>query len=429
MSKMILALIAAATLSTQAFAQGAPAERYIKAARFFDGKNAEQGNVVIHVRGGMIAEVGPGVVIPAGASVIELGDRTVLPGLIDAHTHIALHAGDGDAQTLRETPEYRAIYASANAARTLAAGITTIRDLGNEGSGFADVALRDAIDKGVVPGPRIVAAIRPVTATGAYGLVGYSPYLTLPPLSQAADGVPEVRKAVRTLISQGADVIKIYMESFEKRELRKDILTGAMNYSRDELAAITEEAHRAHIKVAAHTYSDEAARLAIDVGVDSIEHGLYLSEPTFQLMARRGITYVPTLLVYEQWRDNVIFAPVPAERREQLANTVREHVATFRRALKTPVRIAFGSDTFELPGTNAQELELLVKYGMTPLQALRAGTTVSADLVGLGHEIGSIEPGRTADIIAVDGDPFRDIRALRNVVFVMKDGKVVRGPQ
>jgi imidazolonepropionase-like amidohydrolase len=146
-------------------------------------------------------------------------------------------------------------------------------------------------------------------------------------------------------------------------------------------------------------------------------------------MARRGITYVPTLLVYEQWRDNVIFAPVPAERREQLANTVREHVATFRRALKTPVRIAFGSDTFELPGTNAQELELLVKYGMTPLQALRAGTTVSADLVGLGHEIGSIEPGNTADIIAVDGDPFRDIRALRNVVFVMKDGKVVRGPQ
>ena len=425
MSKVILALIAAATFSTQAFAQASP-DSYIKAARFFDGHNAEQRNVVIHVRGGVIAEVGPGVAIPGGAKVIDLGDRTVLPGLIDAHTHIALHAGDGDQQTLRETPEYRAVYATANAAKTLAGGITTIRDLGNEGSGYADVALRDAIDKGIVPGPRIVAAIRPVTATGAYGLVGYSPYLTLPPLSEAADGPVEARKAVRKLIFAGADVIKIYMESFEKRELRKDILTGAMNYSREELAAIVEEAHRAHVKVAAHTYSDEAARMAIDVGVDSIEHGLYLSQPTFELMAKRGIYYVPTLLVYELWRDNQIFAPVSAERREQLANTVREHIATYQRALKTPVKIAFGSDTFELPGTNAEELELLVKYGMTPLQALRAGTSVPAELLGLGNEVGSIAPGKAADIIAVDGDPFRDMKALRNVAFVMKGGKVFR---
>lgn len=431
MSKIVLTFIAAATLSTQALAEPAPAptDSYIKAGRFFDGKNPEQRNVIVHVRGATIAEVGPGLAIPAGAHIIDFSNETVLPGLIDAHTHIALHAGDEDQQTLRETPEYRAIYAAANAAKTLQSGVTTIRDLGNEGSGFADIALRDAIENGVVPGPRIVAAIRPITATGAYGLVGYSPYLTVPPLSQSADGPTEARKAVRTLISQGADVIKIYMESFEKRELRKDILTGAMNYSREELAAITEEAHRAHVKVAAHTYSDEAARLAIDVGVDSIEHGLYLTQPTFELMAKRGIYYVPTLLVYELWRDNRIFAPVSPERRQQLANTVREHIATFQRALKTPVKISFGSDTFELPGTNPQELELLVKYGMTPLQALRAGTSAPAELLGLQNEVGSIEPGKQADIIAVEGDPFRDMRALRSVAFVMKGGTVYRGPQ
>lgn len=427
MTRTLLAILAALALSAQA--PPPPTDSYIKAGHFFDGKHAPQSNVVIHVRGGRIAEVGAGLAIPPGAQVYDFTGKTVLPGLIDAHTHIALHAGDSDAQTLRETPEYRAVYATANAAKTLQGGITTIRDLGNEGSGFADIALRDAIEKGVVPGPRIVAAIRPVTATGAYGLVGYSPYLSLPPLSESADGPVEARKAVRKLVSAGADVIKIYMESFEKRELRKDILTGAMNYSREELAAIVEEAHRAHIKVAAHTYSDEAARLAIDVGVDSVEHGLYLSEPTFQAMAQKGIYYVPTLLVYEQWRDNVIFAPVSPERRAQLANTVNLHIATFRRALKTPVKIAFGSDTFELPGTNAEELELLVKYGMTPEQALRAGTSSAADLLGLGNEIGSIEPGKAADIIAVDGDPFRDMRALRSVAFVMKGGQVFREPR
>ncbi|HEY8591308.1 MAG TPA: amidohydrolase family protein [Sphingomicrobium sp.] len=421
MTRILFALIAAVTLMAQT---APPSDIYIKAGRLIDGRNPPRSNVVIRVRGADIAEVGSSVPIPAGATVIDLSRETVLPGLIDAHTHIALHAGDSDAQTLRETPEYRAIYASANAAKTLAGGVTTIRDLGNEGSGFADIALREAIEKGIVPGPRIVAAIRPVTATGAYGLVGYSPYVTLPPLSQSADGPTEVRKAIRTLIFQGADVIKVYMESFEKRELRKDILTGSMNYSREELAAIVEEAHRAHVKVAAHTYSDEAARLAIDVGVDSIEHGLYLTEPTFQLMAKRGIYYVPTLLVYELWRDNKIFAPVPASRREQIGNTVREHVATFRRALRTPVKIVFGSDTFELPGTNAEELELLVRYGMTPEQALRAGTTTAAELLGLEKEIGSIEPGKSADIIAVHGDPMQDIRSLRNIAFVMRAGKV-----
>jgi imidazolonepropionase-like amidohydrolase len=325
---------------------------------------------------------------------------------------------------MRETPEYRAIYATLNAKKTLESGVTTIRDLGNEGAGFADIALRDAIDKGLVPGPRIVAAIRPVTATGGYRLVGYSPYNTLPPISSAADGPAEVRKEVRRLIEYGADVIKIYMESYEKRQLRNDLLTGALNYSQEELNALTEEAHRSGTRVAAHTYSDEAARMAIIAGVDSIEHGLYLKEDTFSLMAQKGIYYVPTLLVYELWRDGKIFGGISAENKLKLTNTVREHTATFKRALSTPVRIVFGTDTFELPGTNSEEIELMVRYGMRPADALRSATVVSAMLLGLSSVAGTIEPGKSADLIAFKGNPLEDIRVVQHVSFVMKEGVV-----
>ena len=427
MRNLLLALAGLFALVSPAQAQEADqTDIYLKAGLFFDGRQEPQRDVIVHIRGKTIAEVGPRLVIPSGAHVVDLSDKTVLPGLIDAHTHIALHAGDYDGQMLRETPEFRALWASVNARKTLEGGVTTIRDLGNEGAGFADVALRDAIERGLVPGPRIVAAIRPITATGAYRLVGYSQYLETPAIASSADGVGEVRKEVRKLVAQGADVIKIYMESFEKKPMHPDILSGAMNYSREELAALVEEAHRAHVKVAAHTYSDEAARMAIEAGADSIEHGLYLSEDTFRLMAKRGIFYVPTLLVYELWRDGVVLAPVSAERRAQLDKTVREHILTFQRALKTPVRIAFGTDTFELPGRNAEELELLVKYGMPARQALLSATSVAAELLGVADVTGTIEPGKAADIIAVDGDPFADIQAMRKIGFVMKDGHIYR---
>jgi imidazolonepropionase-like amidohydrolase len=401
---------------------------YIKAAHLFDGRgDALRDRVVIVVDGGKITQVGSDVVIPANARVIDLGDRTVLPGLIDCHTHIVLHPGnDYDAQSLRETPEFRAIVATSNAKKTLEAGVTTIRDLGNESAGFADIALRDAVEKGWVPGPRVIAAIRPVTATGAYRLTGYSPYVKVPETSSAADGPAEIRKQVRQLLADGADVLKIYLETYEKRQLRPDLLTGAMNYSQEELNTLVEEAHRGAVKVAAHTYSDAAARMAIAAGVDSIEHGLYLSDETFRLMAEKGIYYVPTLLVYEQWRDNKIFSPVPAEDRAKLANTVREHNATFHRALASPVKIAFGTDTFEYPGTNPEELAVMVREGMRPAAALRAATSVAATLLDIDKITGTIEPGKAADLIAVGGDPLRDITLLQHVSFVMKGGVVYK---
>jgi imidazolonepropionase-like amidohydrolase len=379
----------------------------------------------ILIEGKTIRQVGTDKPLPHDVTLIDLSGMTVLPGLIDAHTHITLHAGNYDNQIIRETPEYRAVCATASAGSTLLAGITTIRDMGNEGSGYADIALRDAINNGTVPGPRIFASIMPVGSTGSYDLIGFSPYITLPPLSYKADGPDEMRTQVRRLIKEGADQVKVYIESFEKKQLHTDIVSGAMNFSDDELKAVVEEAHRSGLKVAAHVYSDEGARQAIDANVNSIEHGLYLTEETFRLMAKREIYYVPTLLVYEYWRDSKIFGQISPAEKIRLTNTVARHTDTFKSALKTPVKIVFGSDTFELPGTNAQELELMVKYGMSPIDALRAGTSVAAELLGIDHIAGTIETGKSADLVAVEGNPLENIENLRHIVFVMKEGKVV----
>jgi imidazolonepropionase-like amidohydrolase len=398
---------------------------YIKAGLLFNGRDETlQENVFITVDGDKIVSISKNPEIKPDAQIIDLSGYTVLPGLIDTHTHIVLHPGDYDEQILRETPEYRAIYGTVCAKATLESGVTTIRDMGNEGAGFADIALRDAINDGLVPGPRIFASIQPVTSTGSYNLTGYSPYFQTPPISYPADGPAEVRKTVRRLIKEGADVIKIYMESFEKKQLRQDLLTGAMNYSEEELQVLVQEAHMAGLKVAAHTYSDEAAQLAARVNVNSIEHGLYLSEATFREMAKKNIYYVPTLLVYEFWRDSKIFGQISLENKIKLTNTVEEHTNAFKRALKTNVKIAFGTDTFELPGTNAQELVLMVKYGMQPLAALKSATSVAADLVGISQIAGTIEKGKVADIIAVKGNPLNNVENILDVVFVMKDGTV-----
>ena len=415
----------AAILVLLFLALGASAQTtYVKSTRLFDGQSVRS-DVAVVVSGGKITGIVAATAVPRDARVIDVGTRLLMPGLIDAHTHLALHPGDYEGQIMRETPEFRAIWATVNARKTLEAGITTVRDLGNEGAGFADIALRDAIAKGLVEGPRILPAIQPVTATGAYQINGFSPYATLPAIASNADGVAEVRREVPRLVQKGADVIKMYMESYEKRQPRHDMLSGAMNYSPEEVNALVEEAHRAGVRVAAHTYSDEAARIAVDAGVNSIDHGLYLSEETFRRMAAKDIYYVPTLIVYEFWRDAKIFGPISPENKAKLTKTVEEHTAAFKRALKTPVKIAFGSDTFELPGTNAQEIVAMVRYGMKPIDALRAATSTSAALLGVSDVTGSIEVGKSADLVAFDGDPLTDISSIEKPFLVMKEGRVI----
>ncbi|HEV7427300.1 MAG TPA: amidohydrolase family protein [Thermoanaerobaculia bacterium] len=395
---------------------------YIKAARMFDGRSETiTRDAVVAVDGTKIVSLGG--TIPSGARVIDLGDVTLMPGLIDAHTHIALHPGNYNNQVLGETAEYRAILSTVNARQTLEAGITTIRDLGNEGAGFTDVALRDAIARGFVPGPRIVAAIHPLVTTGAYRVGGYAPTTNTPAISAEANGPDAMRAAVRQLINDGADVIKVYLDSGRHPQHAGG---GARpTYSQAEIDALVAEAHAAGAKVAAHCSTDAAAKMAVIAGVDSLEHGLSISEETFRAMAAKGVVYVPTLLVFEMWAaDPDLFGEGPSPSKEYLDKTVREHTASFQRALKTPVKIAFGTDTFAKTGTNAQELDSMVRAGMRPIDALRAATSVSAALLGVDDITGTIEPGKAADIIAVGGDPSRDIKTVQHPTFVMKDGKV-----
>jgi imidazolonepropionase-like amidohydrolase len=359
---------------------------------------------------------------------IDLPKETCLPGLIDTHTHILLQgditAADYDEQLLKQSPEYRTILATVNARRALEYGFTTIRDVETEGAGYADVDVKKAIENGVIPGPRMQVATRAMDVTGAYPLLGYAPNVEVPHGVQVVDGADAGRKAVREQIMYGADWIKVYSD--RSYRLRDDgVLDDIPTFTLDELRAIVDETHRQRHKIASHAMALNGVHNSVEAGVDSIEHGNYIAEEDLKTMAARGIYYVPTIFVGEYVAQGRAAAGAPV-----WVKMIAVHEDTFRRAMKAGVKIAFGTDAggFDWKVNPAKEFSSMVKFGMTPAQALRSATVTASELLGMQDRIGTIETGKLADIVAVPGDPLADVSVMEKVDFVMKGGVVYRKP-
>ena len=396
----------------------------IRAGKLIDGKSEKVvENIMIVVEGDKIASVTAGGSAPAGVEVIDLSKATVLPGFIDTHTHVLLQgditAEEYDTQLLKQSIPYRAILAARNAHIALSHGFTSIRDLETEGAMYADVDVKTAIANGEVPGPRMQVATRAMTPTGMYPLLGYSWELKVPTGVQYVDGVDGARKAVREQAMYGADWIKYYSD--RRYHFESDgVLHSMVNFTDEEAKAIVDEAHRIGKKVAAHAIGSDGIAAALRAGVDTIEHGDGLTDALMDEMARRGIYWVPRITV------DVYVAPGRSGNWPKMAEVQREN---FPKAIKKGVKIALGTDAggFDWKALNeAKEFEYYVQYGMTPLQAIRSGTSTAADLLGWGDKLGTIEAGKWADIVAVSGDPLKDIKELQNVKFVMKGGMVYK---
>jgi len=410
----------------------------LKAARMFDGKsNALIQNGVVIVQGDKIVDAGSNLQIPSGVEVIDLGEATLSPGFMDAHTHLtADFSGNYNERRLQQLDlnvSEQAIRATAFARATVEAGFTTVRDLGSRfvaSHEFVDVALRNSINKGIIVGPRMLVATKGIGATGGHFdptsgfrdfLFGREPDCT----DGIANGPDEIRKAVRFEVKNGADVIKAAV-SGGVLSLADEVDTPQLTPA--EMAALVDESHRLRKKVAVHCHGDQAAREAIEAGVDSIEHGSFMKAETVTMMKKRGTFLTPTLMASEWIMSKIDDYPQVLQLKAKAATAARSEM--FRNAVKMGVKISFGTDAAVYPhGQNAKEFKLMVDLGMTSIDALKSATANDAELLGIAQKVGTLEKGKLADVIAMPGDPTSDITASEHVSFVMKEGKIVRQGQ
>jgi imidazolonepropionase-like amidohydrolase len=413
----------------QAPAAAAPPLIVIRAGTLIDGQSDTAKKMqLIFIRGGRIEKVSEeNASLPPMATVIDLSKATVLPGLIDSHTHIFLWGerpdqGGYDANILKAGIALRAARATYAARRALEQGFTTLRDVETEGAGYGDVEIKQAIEEGTIPGPRIFGSTRGISSTGGYNLEGYAPELPMPKGVQIIDGPVEARKAAREQLDHGADWIKVYMthRSWVDKQGR---LVSQPTLTVEELKAIVDETHGWGKKVACHAYNGIGLQRALDGGCDSIEHGLEISDAQIEQMARQGTWYCPTISVYyTDWEPE----GTPAGKRDRMRALV--HETSFRKALNARLKIVYGTDMGGIPWqeSEAQEFRRMVTLGMSPLEAIQSATSRAAEMLDNKGQLGVIAPGAYADIIAVSGDPLEDVGELEKVKFVMKDGAVFK---
>src|SRR6476469_4174106 len=430
--RYLLSLIFAATLISSVFPQTTPAPSVtvIRAGVLIDGNSDQpRRDQVIVVRGHRIESVTDAAAakIPAGATIIDLSHSTVLPGLIDSHTHIFLQGEDPaqggyDANILNAGIALRAARATHACRRALEEGFTTLRDVETEGAGYGDVGIKEAVEGGYIPGPRLFVATRAISTTGGYNLEGYAPELDMPKGAQIIDGPVEARKAAREQLDHGADWIKVYM-THRSWAGKKGELISQPTLTVEELKAIADEAHGWGKKVACHAYNGIGLQRALDGGCESIEHGLEITDAQIAQMVKQGTWYCPTLAAYyHDWHP----ADTPNGQRDRKRAAV--HIQSFQKAMKAGVKIVFGTDIGGIPWTEpiAQEFSRMVEFGMSPMDAIKSATSRAAEMLDMEGQIGVIAPGAYADVIAVNGDPLSDIKMLENVQFVMKDGNVFK---
>jgi len=422
-------LLFAGRASAQSPAPASAQLTVIRAGKLIDGvSDTPRRNQLIFIRGARIEKVtDASAPIPADAKVIDLSNATVLPGLIDSHTHIFLWGEDPkkggyDENILKAGIALRAARATYAVRRALEQGFTTLRDLETEGAGYGDIEIKQAIEEGTIPGPRLFGATRAISTTGGYNLEGYAPELVMPKGAQIVDGPVEARKAAREQLGHGADWIKVYMTHRSWVD-RQGNLVSQPTLTVEELKAIVDEAHGWQKKVACHAYNGIGLQRALDGGCDSIEHGLDITDAQITQMARQGTWYCPTLApYYDDWAD----ADTPAGKRDRARAAV--HEVSFKKALQAHLKIVYGTDMGGIPWTEpiAQEFHHMTGLGMSPMAAIQSATSRAAEMLDMKGEIGVLAPGAYADVVAVSGDPLDHIDELLHVRFVMHDGALFK---